>query len=60
MKPLNPLNDLIHYIFYAKVFIILRLQRHMAKSLNNYNCVIAGTLIIGSVDRFNVFQAKKK
>lgn len=45
--------------FYAKVFIFLRLQRHMAKSLNNYHCVIAGAVIIGSVARFNVFQAKK-
>lgn len=30
----------------------------MAKSLNNYNCVIAGAVITGSVARFNVFQAK--
>lgn len=31
----------------------------MAKSLNNYNCVIGGDVIIGSASRFNVFQAKK-
>lgn len=58
-KPLNALNDLIHCIFYAKVFIFLLLQRHMAKSLSNYNCVIAGAVIVASVARFNAFQAEK-